>query len=161
MVVKPPVWRLISLCTGNAAFTYHFIWPDVSIDRIRGIPMVPFIFFTNLASFLYFKTTGSLTLSFLLLVRPPWHHSILIIGWCGSNPIKSDMGSLYSVTFYLGLCATFPHLTDGSGTPLSPPSEIPQYRAPCTPMQFSRVCISLSSSCPLSVRLSFIFRPPQ
>ena len=48
-------------------------------------------------------------LSFLsfLLGRPPWLHSMLIIGWCASNPRTAAMGSLDSVPFYLGLRATF------------------------------------------------------
>ena len=48
--------------------------------------------------------------------------------------------------------------TDGSGHPLPPP-----LRFPCTDFhvfsQFSCACISFSSSCLLSVRLSFICRP--
>ena len=48
-----------------------------------------------------------------------------IIGWCGSNSRTAAMGSLEYVPFYSGLCALFSHPPDGSGPPLSPPSDIP------------------------------------
>ena len=49
--------------------------------------------------------------------------------------------------------------TDGSGTLLSPSSEIPPEILVYN--QFARTCISLSSSCLLSVRFAFSCLPPQ
>ena len=53
MVIKPPVWLLVSFCTKNPASMYHFILSDLSIDRINGRTMVPCTYLITLASFLY------------------------------------------------------------------------------------------------------------
>ena len=62
MVMKPPVWLLIYLCTVNYASTYHFIFPDLSIDKISGRPMVPCMNFIILISFLSSSVSGPLTI---------------------------------------------------------------------------------------------------
>ena len=100
-----------------------------------------------------------LNLSSLPWVWPPWLHSMLIIGWFGSNPRTAAMGSLDYVSFYLGLCAAFSRplmalVPPSLPPPISPRNELHVYS------QFSRACISISSSCLLSVRLSFIPPPP-
>ena len=51
MVMKPPVCLLIPLCNANSASAYHFIFPYLLIDRIIGMPMVPCIYFIILARF--------------------------------------------------------------------------------------------------------------
>ena len=60
--MKPPVWLIMSLCTTNAASTYNFIFPDLSIDKISGRKMVPCMYFITLARFVYSSLSGPLTL---------------------------------------------------------------------------------------------------
>ena len=62
MFMKPPVWLLMSLCTVHTAPTYHFVFPDLSIDRINGRPMVPCIYFITLDGFLWSSVLGYLVL---------------------------------------------------------------------------------------------------
>ena len=79
---------------------------------------------------------------FLLWFRSPCLHSLLIIGWCGSNPRTVARGSLESGPFKLGLCATF-YLPLISLVPSSLPSKIPSQQAPCLQTFFLRVHLSL------------------
>ena len=72
----------------------------------------------------------------------------------GSNPRTAATQSLSSVLLKLGYYFTLPLMA--MVTPSIPPPRFP--RAPC--LQSICPCISPSSSCLLSVRLSFVFRPP-
>ena len=88
----------------------------------------------------------------------PRPHSVLIIGWWGSNPRTAATRLLYSVPFYLGLCATFPCHQIMDLVPLYPPTIFT--RVPCPPGQFT-CAYSLSppiASSPSVCRL--VFRPP-
>ena len=87
--------------------------------------------------------------SFFLLVWSPWPDSLLIIWW-----FFQAHSSGYPVTILCTLLVSvlLSPSTDGSGPPLSPPSDIPPELLVFS--KFARACISLSSSFLLSIRLS-------